>query len=325
MFRKYRYLWKWFVLLIVVVLVTLIVFNRDWIKDFWRGLSYKPSTEMAQIRDKLDLTSQGEFLFNASQPVLNESEDFNEICRFEKDEENAVLGCYREENIYVYNIEDSELDGIRELTAAHELLHAVWARMGESERMNYADSLSEVLKQNKEILEDELGTYDSNEQKEELYVRAGTEIKKLPNDLEKHFATIFKNQDKVVDYYNKYISVFNNLKAEMEGLMAEMNRLQGVIDEKTVFYEQRANQLNAEIVEFNNCAEMAGCFTSQWAFYQRRNALIAEQAETERLYDEINSLIDEYNINVEKYNQDVISNKKLNQKINSAAKVEDLD
>ena len=218
---RYRDYTKWVILLVVVALVALIVFNRDWIRDFWRGVSYRPTSEMARIRDDLDLTGQGEFLFNASRPVLNESEEFNDTCRFESDEENAVLGCYRDENIYIYNIKDTELDGIRELTAAHELLHAVWERMSESERGSYAESLSLVYDQNKEILEGEITTYDNNERKEELYVRAGTEVKKLPDDLEKHYATIFNDQDKVVNFYNKYIAVFNNLKAEMDELKAE--------------------------------------------------------------------------------------------------------
>ena len=77
-FRKYQRYTKWVILLLVVALVALIVLNRDWIRDFWRGVTYRPSSVMAEIREDLDLTGHGEFLFNASQPVLSEKDDFND-------------------------------------------------------------------------------------------------------------------------------------------------------------------------------------------------------------------------------------------------------
>ena len=323
--RKMTKVLKWMALAIVLVLVVLIVARREWIYDFWRGVSYRPSKEMVEIRDRLGLTDYGVFLFNASQPALNDSEEFNEKCRFEQDGNDAIVGCYTDQNIHVYNIKDSELDGIRECTSAHELLHAVWDRMGEDERESYYESLSLVLNQNNEYLKDELELYEENAKREELYVRAGTEIKDLPKDLEAHYAKIFKDQDKVVSYYDKYISVFRNLQAELESLKAEMETIKAQIDTKESDYARRVDQLNKDIAEFNQCAATEGCSTSQWSFLVQRNALISEQAALESLYQEINDLIDSYNVKVNKYNEDVISSNKLNQMINSTAEVEELE
>ena len=36
----------------------------------------------------------------------------------------AVLGCYANREISIFNVTDQRLDGIREVTAAHEMLHA---------------------------------------------------------------------------------------------------------------------------------------------------------------------------------------------------------
>ena len=321
---RYQGLFRWVVLIIVVGLIALVIIKREWICDFWRGVSYEPSDEIVRIREELDLADYGAFLFNASQPVLSSRDEFNEKCRFERDEEEAILGCYSDKDIYVYNITDKELDGVRECTMAHELLHAVWRRMNENEQSEYEDLLSLVYEQNKEFLKDELDVYGVHERAEELYVRAGTEVKSLPTELERHFATIFRDQDKVVSYYDKYISVFRELKAELDRLKAEMDELESTIKSKEADYAQRVAQLNAEIEEFNQCAETAGCFASQWIFNQRRNVLVNEQVALETLYEEISVLVNEYNLKVDKYNEDVLSSNKLNQMINSTTQVEEL-
>ena len=309
---------------LVIVAMAVVFLNRQWFLDFFRGMQYKPSVEMSAIRDSLQLTDRGNFLFNAAQPELEESDVFNAYCRT-GDEEIAILGCYTADNIYIYNITEKELDGIRELTTAHELLHVVFARMPEGEKGDLKQALDKVYTDNKDILEGDLESYDEAERFEELYVRAGTEVKKLPDVLEKHYAAVFKDQDKIVDYYNKYIAVFREIKAEFDKLSSEMETLNQTIEQKTKEYEIGAAQLNAEIGEFNACAETAGCFSSEYVFWTRRSNLINQQTQLDNAYNEINALIDQYNDDVEKYNANVMRNDKLNSIINSSEKVEEIE
>lgn len=310
---------------IIVVIGALVFVNRGWIEDWWKGMGYEPSAEMAEIRDKLNLTERGEFLFNASQPVLNDNDEFNEYCRTDLDMEMAVLGCYTGGNIYVYNITEADLAGIRELTTAHELLHAVWARMSEPERRELVPSLTRAFESNQEMLGEEIDTYNIDQKQEELYVRAGTEVKDLSNDLEEHYAMIFEDQDLVVDYYNSYIGVFRRMKAEMDGLKAEMEEIQGKIDTLSADYENRLVQLNGRITSFNNCANTPGCFRSEVEFYAQRNELLRGQEELTSGYNEINRLVNEYNARVERYNEDVAYSNKLNNIVNSNAKPEEVE
>ena len=311
-------------LVIVVVAVMVMVLNREWIYDYYRGVTYTPSAEMARIRNDLQLTGQGEFLFNAVQPELNNSDDFNAHCH-SMDTEVAVLGCYAGGNVYVYNITDARLEGIRELTTAHELLHVVYARMDEEEKNALKSLLEQVYVDNRAILEEELDTYAEMERFEELYVRAGTEIAKLPEALEQHYGEVFGNQDAVVAYYNQYISVFRELSAELDSLTAELEALNAEINAKSEEFERRAKQLDAEIVSFNSCAEVVGCFASEEEFYARRAELINEQESLEALYNEINGLIDTYNAKVEIYNADVLKSKELHTLINSNAKPQEIE
>lgn len=316
---------KWIVLIVVAVLGVLIVVHRDWIEDWWTGMGYEASSEMAEIRDKLYLTERGEFLFNASRPALNDSDEFNAYCRSDLDMEMAVLGCYTDGNIYVYNITEDELSGIRELTTAHELLHAVWARMSEAKRRELVPSLTLAFESNQEMLGEEIDTYDESQKQEELYVRAGTEVKDLPVDLERHYAEIFRNQDLVVEYYDSYISVFRKMKAEMDGLKAEMGGIQEQIDTLSAEYENRLVQLNGRITSFNACADTPGCFGNEGEFYLQRNDLLKAQEDLNRMYDEISRLVEEYNVRVKRYNEDVAYSNKLNNIVNSNAKPEKVE
>ncbi len=319
---KWNYGW-WLVIAVVILVTVIILLNRAWIYDWVRGINYQPSSEMVAVRDKLMLTGRGEFLFNATWPELNNAEEFNENCQ--RDEtEMAVLGCYAMGNIYVYDIEDVRLAGIRELTTAHELLHAVWARMSENEQKNLELILQKVYKDNLNTLKDDIETYAESERLEEIFVRVGTEIKDLPVELEEVYAEIFKDQDAVVDYYESYDTVFREMKLHLEWLMDEMERLQADIDEKTREYEVAVEKLNDDIKRFNDCAETAGCFESSWEFYTQRNMLIARESALDEMNDDINNIINEYNEKVNEYNESVLESRKLQSIINSKAETTEI-
>ena len=311
-------------MLIIAGVLVWAILNQQWLEDWWRGKDYQPAGEMLQIRDSLGLTERGEFLFQASTPQLSERDEFNAVCRTVEDEEIAVLGCYTDKEIYVYNIDSEELDGIKELTTAHELLHAVWDRMSEEERRELASALKQVYDTAGEYLKDELTTYEESQRQEELFVRAGTEVMNVPTELEKVYAEVFQDQDAVVAFYDKYIAVFRAMEAEMDALEEEMKTVGEEIENTSSEYEGRMEQLNADITSFNACAETAGCFGTDNEFYARRSELLARQGELNAMYERINQLIDKYNELVAKYNADVTKTNKLNQVMNSNSRPEDL-
>lgn len=311
-------------MLIIAGVLVWVILNQQWLEDWWRGKDYQPTGEMLQIRDSLGLTERGEFLFRASTPQLSERDEFNAVCRAVEDEEIAVLGCYTDKEIYVYNIDSEELDGIKELTTAHELLHAVWDRMSEGERGELASALKQVYDTAGEYLKDELTTYEESQRQEELFVRAGTEVMNVPTELEKVYAEVFQDQDAVVAFYNKYIAVFRAMEAEMDALEEEMKAVGEEIENTSSEYEIRMEQLNADITSFNACAETAGCFGTDNEFYARRSELLARQGELNVMYERINQLIDKYNELVAKYNADVTKTNKLNQVMNSNSRPENL-
>ncbi|MBQ2660989.1 hypothetical protein IJF93_02880 [Candidatus Saccharibacteria bacterium] len=315
--KRHYALWLFFVATVVATVV--VVLNRGWIYDFYRGMSYQPTAEMSEIKERLNLTSRGAFVFDATWPELKSQDEFNLHCRT-SDMGAAILGCYTEGNIYVYNIEDEELNGIRELTTAHELLHAVYARMSDGEKEKLEPVLKRVYEANLDTLEADVSTYGESEKLEEIYVRAGTEIKKLPDVLEQNYAEIFANQDNVVDFYESYIAVFKEVEAKMEALGDELTTMKAGLEATIVEYERRFAQLNADIVSFNSCADVAGCFKTEEEFEARRQQIVDEHDALNAMYNELNDLIEIYNVKVEEYNSNAMRGRELNRIINSSAK-----
>ena len=310
--------------LVLVSVAILIALNLGFLKDLFIGMGYRPSEEMAEIRESLGLTSRGRMIFDASLPSLEEKESFNQYCR-ESENTTAVLGCYRDDKIYVYNVVSDELSGIRELTAAHELLHAVYDRMSDADKGRVRDLVSEVYLANQDVMGAEVESYSDEQRLEEMYVRVGTEIADLPSELEKHYGEIFEDQDRVVSYYNSYIGVFRKIEARMAEILAKTSALSSEISAKTIEYEQGVAELNAAVLEFNNCARTADCFASTWVFNRQRNELIARQEGLSSLYNTINELISQYNTLVVEYNDNVLHGQILNQAINSSSETSEVE
>ena len=234
--------------LLLMAFVAFFALNFATIKDIIVGLSYHPTSEMTEIRDSLGLTAKGARIFNATLPELKEKEEFNQICR-DIESANAILGCYRGDRVYVYNISSDELVGVREATAAHELLHAVYHRMSADEKREIRDALISVYQKNQETLGEEIDIYEDDKKEEELYVRAGTEIAELPEILERHYGAIFENQDLIAEYYQGYIKVFREIEQKLGDLLLEARNLEANITAKTAQYESDVAALNAEVAE----------------------------------------------------------------------------
>lgn len=310
---------KLLLLLAGLGVVTFGVLNYRTIMDLVVGLGYSPSQEMSSIRSSLNLSGDGERIFNAARPVLEAKDDFNKVCDSHK-EETAVLGCYTNQIIHIYDVEVEELRGIRESTTAHEFLHAVWARLSDAEKNDLKAKLEEVYKAS-EKLKSELENYDEKDREDELHSRVGTEIKNLPSELENHYAKYFKDQDKIVDYYVAYIKPFEALKKQIDELAKTLEKLKKEIDAKTQEYQTRAEKLNQEIAEFNNCAGTLNCFADRGEFNARRGELSSEQAALNNLYGELEANIEEYNSKAKEYNGNILKSRDLESLINSNKEV----
>ena len=288
--------------------------NQDRVIDDIIGLSYDPSPEVAQLVDQLELTDDGMRIMKASSPVVQTAGDFNENCP-SVDTSTSVLGCYWNHNLYVYAVDNAELDGVKENTMAHELLHAVWDRYKHPE---IAAELEKVYAQNQEELGGHMEHYSEESRVDELHSIIGTQLPddKLTDRLREHYAKFFKDRAKIVQYYLDYESKFKETERRLAELREQIDAGSTEINRLIANYESSTNQLNADINTFNKRAR-SGYYTSSAQFSADREKLVARQNQLESDYDYIDQKIDETNALIEEYNQNVDHSTELYQSINS--------
>ena len=299
----------------LLALFIVVFLNFTALKDYFVGLGYEPSAEMSEIKSSLSLTKKSDLIFNATFPTLESENEFNEACD-SHNSEISVLGCFSGDKIYIYDIKSEELSGILESTTAHELLHAIWSRLKGSEKAALTPILEDVYNKNREMLKETLSAYSDEDRLDELYVRVGTQIRTLPEDLEAHYQKYFSDRAKIVAFYESYISPFNEIKEKIETQGKELEALKLEIDAETKKYEEESEAFNKAVGEFNSCANTLNCF-SESAFYVRRRELVAEEENLNTMFENLNSKIDEYNSKVEEYNKNVFKSNDLQNIINS--------
>src|SRR5690606_3442881 len=107
-----------------------------------------------------------------------------------------VLGCFVEgQGIYLYNVSDERLDGVKEVTAAHEVLHAGYSRLSSRDKARINHLLDQAFQANNdERIKETVETYrkrDPSIVSNELHSILATEARELPSELEEHYRRYF--------------------------------------------------------------------------------------------------------------------------------------
>ena len=306
----------------MIVLAVGIFLFRQTIIDTIAVYTYQPTSETAALASRAHMSGRGEFLYLASRPQLLEREPFNAACQSVATEKTAVLGCYAMGRIYVFNIEDKKLDGVREVTAAHEMLHAAYVRLPGAER-RHIDALLEAqlanLGDDAERIEGLMTEYAKTEPGEkynELHSILGTELVALSPELEKHYAQYFTERTRLVATAQAYQSVFDELKSQQDTLVSEMTTLADTIDARSETYRANVAALERDVESFNARAT-SGTMT-RTDYDRERAALLSRKAAVTSDYDRIQEIISQYNQKRQELMAINAESETLNRSLNSA-------
>ncbi len=305
--------------LIMFGLAAFLILNRQYIYDQWNVWHYQPSSTINTISQRAGLSDKGKFYLAASDAVVEDAAQFNKDC-VRQEAKNPILGCYTNSHIYIYNVTSSELDGIEEVTAAHEMLHAAWDRLSSSEKTRIGNMLdAEYAKIATPELKARMDYYNRNEAGErqnELHSILGTEFGNLTPALESYYSQYFTDRAKVVALHDKYESVFTQLTTQADTLYNQLIDLGKKITAKSAAYNADAAALSAAIQDFNRRAQ-AGSFTSTVQFNSERAALLARTAALEAERTSLNAQISSYNDMYAKYQALTVRTQQLNNSIDS--------
>ncbi|NJN30563.1 MAG: hypothetical protein HC824_09125 [Synechococcales cyanobacterium RM1_1_8] len=305
---------SWTIIALPLAMLTLLS-SREFIGDQLNLVPEPPSAEAERLAQATTMTPRAQRLFYRHRPDFASRETFLDKCNVPKDA--IVLGCYLEKSqgdrilsgkIIIQDIRDPQFSGTMEVTAAHEMLHAAYARLSPQQQ----EALFQQLKIAKLRVTDEkllqvLDEYKGQEEKRyrhELHSHLGTELKDLGNpELEAHYQQYFSDRQRVIAFAEQSVRVFNDFEQRAEALAAEI--------------EQFEQQLTASQAELE--AEEARLSRVSADLEQRKAALentrtAAESALTqgngqaERLINQFEQGKIDFNRQVDDYNAQVQAN-----------------
>lgn len=283
--------------LVVVILGGLLfaVANLQAINDWFRLRDYNPPQRIAEIADATTMTDETRRLFYINHPELGDKTTFNQHCR--TTEESIVLGCYiNGQGIFVLDVKDERLNGVIEVTAAHEVLHAAYERLSSSERERVdkltADFFASLENQRIKKTIENYRARDKSVVPNELHSILGTEVRNLNPELEDYYKQYFYNRKKVVSYSEQYEQTFTDIREQVDQ------------------YDEQLTTLKTQIE------------SSQTEIDASNTALTADREELDRLLadgknEEYNDRVPEYNQKVGDYNRLVNYTKQLINNYNS--------
>lgn len=243
------------VFIALLAIPLLAYWQRQNIYDIVRLRGYTAPAAVSRLADETTMTDSTRRLFYVYHPqIQSDKAAFNTHCR--DNEQTIVLGCYiNGDGIYLLDVTDDRLHGVEQVTAAHELLHAAYARLSNKERARVdnlvATAFSQVqddrIKQTVELYRKQNPASVPNE----LHSILGTEVRNLPGDLEAHYAKYFKNRLAIVSYSEQYEQVFTDRRnavlqydAQLASLKPQIESLEKTLDTQTAQLDQQRSQLD---------------------------------------------------------------------------------
>jgi len=296
-----------------------ILINRQNIIDTINYLEYKPSSLIASFAERSTMSPEGKFLFYSAKPSLEEKTAFNVSCP-STSSQVAILGCYDGRDIHIYDVQDTQLDGIRDVTAAYEMLHAAYKRLSPSDRTKVNTLVEAEFKSQGDAAMRQIVSYfaasEPGQRDNELFSLIATQVPTVNPELESIYSRYFTNRQALVALYDKYSSVFTNLLNQETTLAAQLTSLNITIKSESSQYDTEVSALNTDITTFNANAK-SGNFSSQSDFDAQKASLTSRENALATERTKINGDISTYNTELAQYNTISTNSTQLFNSINS--------
>lgn len=301
-----------------VVIIPIAFWQRQNVHDWWRLYNYDPPSHIKEIANNAKLNDYGRKLFYIHKPELNDRNAFNQNCPSQ--EQTIVLGCYiSHKSIYIFDVSDERLKGIKEVTAAHEMLHAAYDRLSDKERQNIDRIINEAFTNlNDEQLTKTIELYRNKDPAivpNELHSILGTEVRELPEELKNYYQRYFVDRLALVSLSESYEQIFIKQQNEIKLLAEQINNLEADLAKRKTTIDDLEAELNIK--------------QSQLESQKNNNDIDGYNAgvpEYNSLVYKIRSLVNSYNADVIKlndlidnHNQLAIEQKRLNDELDSHA------
>lgn len=242
------------ILMLFLVAIVAVLYNRQSINDYWQLKNYQPSAEIATIATQDSLTDYGRRILYVNHPQIYQKTAFGKYCPDDSTKEQTiVLGCYHgnQSGVFLLNVTEPRLNGVKQVTTAHEMLHAAYDRLSSQQRRSVDNQLMAYYKND---LKDKrlLSTIEAYKKSEpgdvvnEMHSIFGTEVATLPPSLEQYYAKYFVNRSQVTALSAGYQAEFTSRQAKVAAADAELNSLKIQIDEARASLNARQAEITSK-------------------------------------------------------------------------------
>jgi hypothetical protein len=263
---------------------------------------YRPTPTIAGLAAETAMTGLGRTHFYGGLPSVETGATFATDCPTTQDPGAQILGCFHDGRIFILAVSRPEVARIVAVTAAHEMLHAVYDTLPDVERAT-ADAMTSSFygATTDARLRRSVANYDERapeNRANELHSLVPTQVPTLTPELDAYYAAYFRDRALVVAAYQSYVGVF-------EGLLARSDALKVAIGDLRTRIDALRAQSDAATREANQLALQIDALRVQGRLAEA-NALVAGQndavrraqglnAEGNRLVGDFNALVDELN------------------------------
>ena len=312
-------------LLIFIVLVAaigLVFLNHQNITDAIRLHQNPPNGADISLANQDTMTAYARKVFYVNVPQISSQTSFASQCPNNGGEKTIVLGCYHSDQagIFLLNVTDPLLNGVQQVTAAHETLHAIYDRLSAKKRASVDAMLLDYyhhdLKDQRIITN--LNAYkisEPNDVVNEMHSIFGTEVASLPAPLETYYSQYFTDRHKIASYAAQYQSEFTSRQATVATDDTQLASSKTQIDSTEASLK---SQLSAITTEQQTLASdrSSGAISTYNAAVPGYNAMVDAYNSG---VASLQSLIDQYNALVQSRNAVALQEQQLTNELTSTA------
>jgi uncharacterized protein YukE len=296
-----------FGLIISLLLLTVPVVawaQKQQIWDWWQLHDYAPASNIEELTREDKMTDYARKIFYVNHPeLINNVNAFRHQCA--QSEQTIVLGCYHppQNGISVYDIQDSRLNGVEQVTAAHEMLHAAYDRLSSSEKQKVNTMLLDYYTNglnNKRIV-DTINAYKKTEPQElvnEMHSIFGTEVESLPPPLENYYKKYFLDRAAVVKYASGYQAEFTRRINQISSDDTVLTKLKGEIEAKEQSLNSQLQQIQSDRQNLNSLRDSGDVQQYNAAVYNFNSEIYTYNSSVRDLQNQItlyNNLVQKRN------------------------------
>jgi uncharacterized protein YukE len=282
----------------------LVYFNAQALTDWWQLRGYSPPTAVSDLATQDSMSAFSRHVFYVNHPnIESDTGQFRKDCG--ETEKTIILGCYHsnQDGIFVYNVQDSRLAGIQQVTSAHEMLHAAYDRLNSKDKKYVNGLLTDFFNNGlkDQRIKDTINIYretEPNDIVDEMHSIFGTEVASLPAPLEQYYSKYFKDRSAVTKDAAAYEGEFTGRESQIKLDDSKLSGMKSAIDSGEQSLQTQLVQINKDRARLDSLragGRIAEYNSGVSSFNREVNAYNNGIAELRADITAFNQLVDERN------------------------------